>query len=98
MSNTPTDALLAERGKTHGDFTEHATITQQLKDVMRSSPGWLILTYEQRESLEMIAHKAGRILAGNPNHQDHWDDTAGYARLVSQRLANQAGTTTGGKN
>jgi hypothetical protein len=40
----------------------------------------------QVEALEMIAHKIGRILSGDPNHQDHWDDIAGYAKLVSERL------------
>jgi hypothetical protein len=36
--------------------------------------------------LEMIAHKIGRVLAGDPNHADHWDDIAGYARLVARRV------------
>lgn len=98
MSTDTTDALLVERSKTHGDFSEHARITQQLKDVMRSAPGWIILTYEQRESLEMQAHKTGRILAGDPNHRDHWDDQAGYARLVSQCLVRPTSTTTGGND
>ena len=83
---TPTDTLLAERGKTHGDFGEHAQITQDLKDVMRLSAGWTRLSPAQREALEMNAHKIGRILAGDPNFADHWDDIAGYSRLVAQRL------------
>lgn len=80
------DALLAERGNTHGDYAEHAAITQALKDVMRSTPGWNRLNDIMKETLEMHAHKTGRILAGNPEHVDHWDDIAGYARLVSTRL------------
>lgn len=84
--SAPTDLLLAERGKTHGDFGEHARITQNLKDVMRETDGWGRLTLAQREALEMNAHKVGRILAGNADYPDHWDDIAGYARLVSQRL------------
>ena len=82
-----TDDLLAERGKTHGDFGEHANITQSLKRVMHSARKWDELSDAQKEAAEMIAHKLGRILAGDPNLPDHWDDTAGYARLVSQRLA-----------
>lgn len=35
--------------------------------------------------LEMIAHKVGRILAGNPHFEDHWADIAGYARLSADR-------------
>ena len=84
--NNPTDALLEERGRTHGDFTEHALITQELKLAMQRRRGWARLNHCQAESLEMIAHKIGRILSGNPNHADHWDDIAGYARLVSQRV------------
>lgn len=80
------DELLAERGNTHGDYTHHAAVTQDLKDVMRTHKGWMALSQDQRETLEMIQHKVGRILAGNPNYADHWDDIAGYARLSSQRV------------
>ena len=80
------DAMLLNRGRTHGNFTDHASITQQLKQVMRAGPNWSELSPIMREALEMNAHKVGRILAGDPNHQDHWDDIAGYARLVSERL------------
>ena len=34
----------------------------------------------------MFAHKIGRILVGDPNHRDHWDDISGYAVLVADRL------------
>lgn len=84
------DELLTKRGQVHGDFTDHARITQNLKNVMAFEPSYRDLTDVARESLEMIQHKIGRILAGDPNHQDHWDDIAGYARLVSQRLAPSA--------
>jgi Domain of unknown function (DUF6378) len=80
------DALLAERGKTHGDFADHADITQRLKKVMRDGANWARLDATQKETLEMNAHKIGRILSGNPDHLDHWDDIAGYAKLVSNRL------------
>lgn len=80
------DSLLDERGKTHGDFAVHAFITQELKHVMQSQQNWLRLSPAQRETLDMIAHKIGRVLAGNPHHADHWDDIAGYARLVSKEI------------
>lgn len=78
--------LLNERGKTHGDFTDHAAITQALKQEMSYTDKWRGLTYVQKEALEMIQHKVGRILAGDPNFKDHWDDIAGYAKLVADRL------------
>lgn len=84
------EEMLEERGATHGDFTEHAAVTQGIKAVFRKTRNWLHLDPVQQESLEMFAHKIGRILAGNPNHPDHWDDIAGYARLVSERLPGSA--------
>ena len=80
-----TSDLLNERAKTHGDYTVHADITQRIKDVMFDQSNWELLSSAQREGLQMIAHKIGRILAGNPNFRDHWDDIAGYAKLVADR-------------
>jgi hypothetical protein len=67
----------------------HAVITQNLKRIMRNHIADLDrrLEHDMQESLDMIAHKIGRILSGNPNYNDHWDDIAGYAKLVSQRIA-----------
>lgn len=79
------DDMLTERGRRYGDFAYHAYITQSLKGVMFQAPGWQHLTASQRESLEMIAHKIGRILNGDPNYVDSWDDIAGYASLVAQQ-------------
>lgn len=80
-----TEALLSERGKTHGDFTDNARVMQALKKIMEAEPGWQRLNDIQREALQMNAHKVGRILCGNPNFKDHWDDIAGYAKLVADR-------------
>jgi hypothetical protein len=41
---------------------------------------------DQREALEMIAHKIARIVNGDPNYADSWLDIAGYAQLVADRL------------
>lgn len=80
------DAVLAERGKQHGDFTDHARCTQIMKSVARGGPSWPSMSHCQREAIEMIMHKIGRIVCGNPNHKDHWDDIMGYAKLVSDRI------------
>lgn len=81
------DATIGERGKRYGSFKGHAQVTQDIKGVMSGHPGWLRLNSSQRESLEMIAHKIGRILNGDPNYADSWHDIAGYARLVEMELA-----------
>ena len=80
------DATLAERGNRYGAFTGHAQITQDLKDTMQNTPNWRSLQADQKEALEMVAHKIGRILNGDPNYIDSWTDIIGYTRLVEARL------------
>lgn len=81
-----TDALLAERAKTHGSYRVHAEVTQALKAVIEAAPDHKFqqLSPSHREALHMIVHKIGRIMAGNPDYNDHWDDIAGYAKLASE--------------
>jgi hypothetical protein len=85
---TDIDATLAERGARYGDFPGHAQITQAIKAVMIVSPNWRYgkLESDQREALDMIAHKIGRILNGDPNFHDSWHDIIGYTKLVADRL------------
>ena len=80
------EKILEEREKTHGKFCDHAYYTQSIKGVMRESVNWPDLSPSQAESLDMIAHKIGRILAGDPFVKDHWADIAGYAELVAREL------------
>lgn len=80
------EATLAERGSRYGEFHEHARITQNIKRAMQDSPNWPSLPDDMKEALEMVAHKAGRILNGDPNYDDSWHDIIGYTRLVEQRL------------
>jgi hypothetical protein len=77
---------LNQRNTTHGDFTDHARITQEIKQVIERQDNYGNLNHCQREALAIIAHKIGRILAGNPNFHDHWHDIAGYATLVADRI------------
>lgn len=77
---------LSERGKRYGKFTGHAKITQDLKAVMHGCPKWATLAPDQKEALEMTAHKIGRILNGDPDYDDSWVDIAGYTKLVADRL------------
>lgn len=87
---TDIDTTLAERGNRYGSFAEHARITQAIKAAMVDSPNWAKLADDQKEALEMIAHKAGRILNGNPDYHDSWHDIVGYTKLVADRLATVA--------
>lgn len=81
------EATLAERGSRYGDFAKHAQITQNIKRAMYDAPNWYLLSDDKREALEMLAHKVGRILNGDPNYHDSWHDIIGYTKLVADRLA-----------
>jgi hypothetical protein len=79
---TEINKVLEERGRTHGDFADVARVEQALKETLRSGKNW---RYSERQSsvtaLEMIVHKAARILSGDPNEPDHFLDIQGYAGL-----------------
>jgi hypothetical protein len=90
MATVNTEELLAERQKTHGEYAEHARCTQSILRVLQAERGYPALSDMQKETLHMIAHKLGRIVTGNPDIADHYDDIAGYAKLISQRLEKPA--------
>lgn len=83
------DDILKERGSRYGQFIDNATIAQALKDVMHKTTNWDALAADQKECLEMIAAKISRLLTGNPDYADSWQDIAGYAELVTKRLSEQ---------
>lgn len=82
------DAILAERGSRYGAFIDHANITRKIKRAIRRHdyPKWKAMKADQQEAIDMIAHKLGRIINGDPDYIDSWDDIAGYAKLVADRL------------
>jgi hypothetical protein len=81
-----TDDIITERGNRYGLFSDGSAIMQNLKSVMRDTPNWECLKPSQREALEMIQHKIGRILNGDPDYDDNWVDISGYATLVVEEL------------
>jgi len=80
------ETTLEERGTRYGKFDGHAAITQTLKDVLRTHEKWASLSASQKEALEMVMHKVGRIMNGDPSYVDNWHDIAGYATLVEKEL------------
>lgn len=85
---TDINETLNERGSRYGTFVGHAEVTQAIKRVMAEALAKRNKTLDddQWESLEMVAHKIGRIINGDPNYSDSWVDIAGYAQLVADRL------------
>ena len=81
------EAILDERGSRYGSFIDNARISQDLYDIVlreneaRIKRGQLPLQYHQKEALKMICAKMCRILSGDPDYEDNWDDIGGYSSL-----------------
>ena len=86
------DAILNNRAKQYGKFIEGAEIMQMTKRLIHNyvEQRGTSLAFDQLEAIDMIIHKLGRIVNGNPDKVDHWDDIAGYATLVADRLKGKA--------
>ena len=82
------DETLDARAVEYGKFIEGAEVMQMLKRVVQNALNNRdkTLAHDQAEALDMIIHKIGRIINGNPDVGDHWLDIAGYAQLVADRL------------
>lgn len=80
-------SLITERGNKYGAFKDGAEIMRDLKNAMHSTDGWEKLSPSQQEALDMIQHKIGRVLNGDPTYDDNWKDIAGYATLVAEELS-----------
>jgi hypothetical protein len=88
MYEDEVDATLDARAVEYGKFIEGAEVMQMLKRVVQAALNNRdkTLAHDQAEAMDMIIHKIGRIVNGNPDVVDHWLDIAGYAKLVADRL------------
>lgn len=89
--NTPTsntmekiEMIITKRQRTHGVYREQSGFSQGLKDYLKSGKNWDVLNDGQKEALEMIAVKISRVLHGDYNYRDHWDDIVGYGQLGTE--------------
>ena len=86
---TDIKAILAERGSRYGTFAVLSVISQNLHAAIigpMSQEKYDRLAADQKEALQMIAHKLARIINGDPDYSDSWRDVAGFATLVAGRL------------
>lgn len=85
------DQIISERTANYGAFVGVAELSQTLKQAVGTHIGsrGAVLAPDQMEALEMILHKIARIANGNPDYADSWEDVAGYATLVAERLATE---------
>lgn len=78
--------IIRERTESYGSFEGVAILSQSLKSVMQSHDHWVHMRPDEREALEMIAHKMARIINGNAAYKDSWDDIGGYAKLAADKI------------
>jgi hypothetical protein len=86
------DQTLNERAQDYGTFRDGAALMQGIKRLLAGHAAKHDKTFadDQWEALEMMVHKIGRIVNGNPDKVDSWVDIAGYATLVADRLQGNA--------
>lgn len=84
------DKVLNERHKVYGEFSDVATLSQGLKQVVRTHTTWDTLTASQHEAIELILHKIARIVNGNSFYIDSWRDIVGYAQLELDILSSDS--------
>jgi len=84
--------VLDTRAQSYGTFKDGAALMQSIKRKLAEHAAVHEKTFadDQWEALEMIVHKMGRIVNGNPDVVDHWVDIAGYATLIADRLQGKA--------
>jgi len=89
---TNVDKTLNARAEMYGKFKDGASLMQAVKRELAAHAAKHGKTFadDQWEALEMIVHKMGRIVNGDPDVVDHWVDIAGYATLISDRLEGNA--------
>ena len=82
------NTILQERALQYGTFVSLAKTAQEFKSVLYRELGSRNkrLADDQAEALDMIIHKIARVINGDANHVDTWNDIAGYATLVAERL------------
>lgn len=92
MSQNKVSTTLEERGERYGEFKGHSEVTQSLKRVIYCNTNTAMWSDSQREAMDMIVHKIGRIVNGDPDYIDSWHDIAGYASLVVKELEQEQNT------
>jgi hypothetical protein len=80
------EAIIQERATTHGEYATMAALAQDIKYIMRRGR-FTYLKPAHQESLDLIATKIARILCGDPDYRDSWNDIQGYAALAERAIS-----------
>lgn len=85
------------RGSVYGPFLHNAVVGQAIRSALRNLPNpdndrhWEDLPLDVREGLDYIAGKMSRIVTGDPEYLDNWDDIGGFAKIVTDRIRKTKG-------
>ncbi|WP_427838304.1 DUF6378 domain-containing protein [Actinobacillus pleuropneumoniae] len=95
-----TQEILNERQAQHGSYESFCEIYGGLRKV--SDKHAEKLTWQQQTAVEMMLFKIARILNNGANHQDNYQDIAGYAmlggKLVEPAITEITGSTLNTRN
>lgn len=80
------DKILAERPSKHGEFEENSRCTWAIVRALEAERNWTTLSDTQKHTLYMVSHKMARIVTGNPDIPEHWEDIEGYAKCITNRM------------
>ena len=82
-TSSATGRLTDTRKQSHGKIQDVGEVSQKFKAITHAAKNWETMSDSQREALDLIVHKIARILVGDPDFKDHWDDIAGYASIAN---------------
>ena len=87
-----TEEILEERGARYGSFKNKSKIAQEIKKSMQSGPSYKGMSDDKKQAMEMFANKIARIVNGDPDYDDSWQDICGYSQLIINDLHEQENT------
>jgi len=82
------DKILEERGNTHGSYKDIVesrsvivyTLVEHYKLRHNTMPSFELITMWNDVALKLVRS------AANPEHQDNWDDLAGYSKIIQELM------------
>ena len=77
------------RGTLMNDLSDPSFLADVEESQGQLADKWSVLRPDTREFLEMVQHKIGRMLNGDPEYDDNLRDIAGYAKLVLDRITSE---------
>ena len=83
---TSFDEEIRTKTTSHGHFDDTSRISQALKTAVRAGRNWESMPVGAKEALEHTMTLIARIVCGDATEPKHWNNAAGYLRLVATGL------------